>query len=1126
MAIECNQINQTAAELKMKFEACNTLNAEDMQTFIDLTLAISVCGADGPSIPITHYKLPLDDTNDLTNLNYAILVDKERHYIKSENADYFWDSSATSGDLEPFDKGLNTLGYWKRITISFDNLSDTPDSKIASRFVKTSSDGNNIEYVDVTTITAQQAIDIIDNNLKVGITTEQADAIVANTAKTGITAQQSDDIVANTAKVGINVVQSDAIVANTAKVGITPTQSSAITSNTSNVASNSILISGLSNGSGAQTYDTLAAASAYYDNIATDPKPVNGVRFYVNQTLDAINGAFVWSFQSGSINNVRQEEAIVSQSAITAAIDLKTDKTTSGDNADLTTSDKTNIVAGVNEIDGNIKSITTPVPTSINLFDSNAPLKLEAGYYNNTNTLISSASWVTIALIPVLPMQEYTISPFGNANVASFANGFDASGTPINSITLVKTVGTKGSFTTGIDDVFVALGMLRTEYEANKDTLQIELGDTPTTYVPYTSSLLINNENVEGYTDLANQVTTLNTLTTTDPSGKNLFNKDGENWLENGFYSNGNFISNAAFVGLPLVEVPEFADVTITPFQATNTFSFIYCVDADGNYLGDATLVNKVVGAGGTGYGTFRTIRNTKYISLATLRTTFAMLGDIIQVELGSVQTSFEAYLPQLLIDPLDIKDYSELNSKLNSVTDLRSTFPNPSYEGISDKFSNFREAVLAKKEDAIVCITGTSLSQGTPWASTLPDATTRPPLLFTSNFASGVYDELVKLYPTQESRRYDHAFFTEAGTGWLTEKDNALWDNRINVEGYTRFTTAANAGVSFVVPADSYRFNYIYRTDSAGDTCSISITEGNSKMEAFDGTNWVEANGFTFSMLEPVATSTKGNTVYQKRLNMRSKNRYSVGGINSIGETKNVSINKGANTNMRFLSVGAEWSRAEFMLQVINGARGSHNWGTGTLDLARFQDSDLHIHNPTLILAEITTINWGGSNKASLQTSPQFYVDNTRRWYFNGFNDEPDSLFAKTNGYTTTDVLFYNDTMTGSIAGSGAWDVDGDSANLAWGTVTQAGDYLGSLRTCLTSYEVVDEYVRANQPTYAYISLNRDFQNVAEGFFAGYFEGLIGSGADGNTLLNDGVHWNDNGVALVMSILLPAFKF
>ena len=128
MAINCNEINQIAAELKMKFEAGMALSANDLDLLVELTLSTRDCSGEVVSIDSSHYKQPLETITDLTNLNYLLLTDKQRHYVKSKNIDYFWDSTATSGDQEPFDKDTNTLGYW--INSSLETLIISDNNKI------------------------------------------------------------------------------------------------------------------------------------------------------------------------------------------------------------------------------------------------------------------------------------------------------------------------------------------------------------------------------------------------------------------------------------------------------------------------------------------------------------------------------------------------------------------------------------------------------------------------------------------------------------------------------------------------------------------------------------------------------------------------------------------------------------------------------------------------------------------------------------------------------------------------------------------------------------------------------------------------------------------------------------
>ena len=93
--------------------------------------------------------------------------------------------------------------------------------------------------------------------------------------------------------------------------------------------------------------------------------------------------------------------------------------------------------------------------------------------------------------------------------------------------------------------------------------------------------------------------------------------------------------------------------------------------------------------------------------------------------------------------------------------------------------------------------------------------------------------------------------------------------------------------------------------------------------------------------------------------MKFRCKNK-DEGGINSIGSVKSITISKGNNNN-RFNVVGFEWSPREYMLTVINGARGSHQWGVDNiLNLEKFQDLDIWEFSPDLIMCEATVINWG----------------------------------------------------------------------------------------------------------------------------------------------------------------------
>jgi len=57
MAINCNEINQVADELKMKFTACSKLEAADMITLVELVVAVSECANGG-----TQYNNTITET--------------------------------------------------------------------------------------------------------------------------------------------------------------------------------------------------------------------------------------------------------------------------------------------------------------------------------------------------------------------------------------------------------------------------------------------------------------------------------------------------------------------------------------------------------------------------------------------------------------------------------------------------------------------------------------------------------------------------------------------------------------------------------------------------------------------------------------------------------------------------------------------------------------------------------------------------------------------------------------------------------------------------------------------------------------------------------------------------------
>ncbi|MFY5817328.1 hypothetical protein ACOUA6_02115 [Acinetobacter baumannii] len=463
-----------------------------------------------------------------------------------------------------------------------------------------------------------------------------------------------------------------------------------------------------------------------------------------------------------------------------------------------------------------------------------------------------------------------------------------------------------------------------------------------------------------------------------------------------------------------------------------------------------------------------------------------------------------------------------------NNDTSVRSVFPTFNYfDKLRVKCPNFYRKFKDKNQDVTVVLTGTSLTQGNLYASDRADATTRPAALHTNDLASSVFDKLIAHWDGQKYRRYDHDDIFYSNSAWVITNNADDWDDHTYIKnGLTKTTTDANASVSTKIPANAWQFNFVYRTNTNGCDSRIEITQGVNYVEVFDGSNWVEAHNYQFSNLESAATATKGNTQYQKRLKMRCKNK--AGGVNSIGTEKQITIRKVSATG-RFNVVGFEWSPREYMLFVINGARGGHEWGDPTGNrLDKWQDTDIWSFNPDLLLAEITIINWGASEATAMSVDPLYYVNIAKRAYFNEFGDMSTSLYAKSSGYTVCDVIFYSDTLAATSAVSGAWD--NTTHEPLFGTVSTAASNggavdntnIGRVKNNFENYEAVERYIASKE--YLFIPILSSFKYVAEKFYGGYWLGMQASDKTGNTLSYDGVHFNDNGAALFSKIVASVF--
>lgn len=482
-----------------------------------------------------------------------------------------------------------------------------------------------------------------------------------------------------------------------------------------------------------------------------------------------------------------------------------------------------------------------------------------------------------------------------------------------------------------------------------------------------------------------------------------------------------------------------------------------------------------------------------------------------VQLEEGEMATEYQPYHLEYYIK----KQYLPNSSNPADVDDVE-LLPRPSYAFEASKISNFREHWIKKDKDLVVAGTGTSLTaRSSEHCTTRDDATSRPPLMHSNNFASRIWDRIK--WEGQQYRRFDYTdFFTETGT-FASSSTLSDWDDASYRDGMTRYASAP-ASVQFTVPKDAWQFNFIFRSDSVGtESATVAIAEGNGKMEAWNGTAWVEANGFTFSMKETAVTLSNidipdpkkadngtvrhnsykvgGNTTFQKRLKMRCKS----GTIDSRDSEKTVTISA---TSGRLLYWGVEWSPREYMITYINAARGSHNMTVENANaLYHYQDNEIWSFKPDLIFSENPIHNSGGGNSTFTNYYPTYWGYATYDFFFN--EASPVSLISRAAVHGITDLEWI--VFTSSVS----WNfstMDDD------GNLIISPDKDGNMITALDAQSMCDLWIRENEPNVISINGCKYWVDAGRSIFGDLKSATVGSGKNGNTFTNEGSHWNDTG--------------
>lgn len=740
------------------------------------------------------------------------------------------------------------------------------------------------------------------------------------------------------------------------------------------------------------------------------------------------------------------------------------------------------------------------------------------GSYVNGSGVALSSSYRRSPMIPVIPGTYYAISGVIYAN--PFIVWFTADNTVINQTASPSIAPVNAAFASFN---IVNNGQANLAYD---DTAQFEMGTIATAYEPYRR--IIPTNMVKGLDQaIASKVSTDSIL---ENVSFNLVNPTACDYVRR--YSAASVVYTTDTLGIaasnPVPVIPgEFYCISGPGVYVPAQGGFL--VNNGPNPTINITFSSPVTGPGyifqvPVGQNITHAVFNLK--KLNSLPASTSLHGEV-QVEHGEMATTYQPYnlVQRIKSSLLPNASSGDNPSTPGSSFNVEAWMKFTSADGTSlgYRFPTFRKHWIRKDKDLCVINTGTSLTaRSIEHSSDHPDAKIRPPLMHSRNLASLVWDKI--RWEGQQYRRYDvTGFFTETGTGWTTTANVAEWDDNVYRSGLTRYTEAAGASVSFTIPINAWQFNFIHRTDSLGvETATITVQEGNGQLQVFNGTDYVEANGYTFSMREPTpvtrvisipnpstgvrADSTiasKGNTTYQKRLKMLALNR---------GATKRVTIT--ASGTGRLLYWGVEWSPRRYMITYVNAARGSHNTNAaGSASLPRFQDNEVWSFKPDLLFFELPIHNDGAAAAAS--SSEGTWDRLTENFVFR--EDYELSMKARASFFGLTPEI-------GMFTSSISWNFGGieEDGSLKFGTESVTGKQM----TALDKFTEACDWVWTNHPEVVCINAAARWCEAGFAIFGNLKAATEASGKTGSTFTNEGSHWNDTGSKIIAKAVLPYLDF
>ena len=361
------------------------------------------------------------------------------------------------------------------------------------------------------------------------------------------------------------------------------------------------------------------------------------------------------------------------------------------------------------------------------------------------------------------------------------------------------------------------------------------------------------------------------------------------------------------------------------------------------------------------------------------------------------------------------------------------------------------------------------------------------PPRMTAYNIVTRVYNNINK--PKPSYYRYDSGIFNENGDFKTINSKNQgynWYDIETSPSVETRVGVSSNCSISFVTP-NYTNFCFIDRLCSEGVNCTVICENG--KLEVLQDDEWVEANGYTFSQLQP-SGDYMSNTTYQRRIYFRKKTQ------------ENISVT--IQSDNLFMTYWGIECYSRNCVRLINSGHG----GRRIQDMVGYLANDVYSHNPNLILFEIPLLNMipGLTEPNDLNKLLDKIIYGDGR---NG-SDEYDLSFAKkSNNFENFQILY----------------VIPNFAQDYYNGNEETNAPLANGYTRMDFYRQAVSYLNYNDLPYI---------NVAESMLQYYYQTksyktikdiVLGSGVDGDTFTNEGIHPNDKG-ALIASNEINIFNY